>query len=382
MASETVIEWTDHTFNPWRGCAKVHAGCTHCYAEKNVGVAMHGIRWGEVWSGGQRVVKADSQWGEPRTWARAAAKAGVRRRVFCASLSDVLEVPAQAPFHRLTTEIRERVTAVTKDLDAARARLWDVIRETAHVCQGCLRPHATSADLPGRTALLDDLDSVGAACDGRNGRCTNTGSGGLDWLLLTKRPENWSLVPEDVRPLVWLGTSISDQVTADEMVPRLLQADGFRCRFVSAEPLVGRVDLRKFMWPVHGWWRGPYQSYDEAKAAGAECGMKPQALVGAHSRFLDWVIVGGESGRKARQCHVEWVRDVVRQCREAGVPCFVKQLGACASDPENGLAGAGLHVPDEASPLVSRRLKDEKGGDMAEWPTDIRVRQLPEARHV
>lgn len=353
MASETVIEWTDHTFNPWRGCAKVHAGCTHCYAEKNVGVAMHGIRWGEVWSGGQRVVKADSQWGEPRAWANAAAKAGKRRRVFCASLADVLEHPADPPQSLGQPEYStamHRVMAARHGLDGARHRLWDVIRQTANV--------------PSHEANIME-----------------SGPAGLDWLLLTKRPEHWALVPEDVRPLVWLGTSVSDQATADELVPRLLQADGFRYRFVSAEPLVGPLDLRSFMWPVHGWWRGPYQSYSEAKTAGAECGLRRQALVSAHSRFLDWVIVGGESGRKARQCHVEWVRDVVRQCREAGVPCFVKQLGACASDPENGLAGAGLQVPDEAAPLVARRLKDEKGGDMAEWPADIRVRQFPEVRH-
>jgi hypothetical protein len=67
----------------------------------------------------------------------------------------------------------------------------------------------------------------------------------------------------------------------------------------------------------------------------------------------------------------------VRQCQAAGLSVFVKQLGAAASDPVNGLAGASLDVPEEAAPLVSLRLKDKKGGDPDEWPADLRVRQFP-----
>lgn len=270
-------------------------------------------------------------------------------------------------------------------LDSARARLWAVIRQTAFICSSegagrCLRP------VPG-------MDP---------GECADCGrkAGGLDWLLLTKRPEHWELVPEDVRPLVWLGTSISDQTTADEWVPRLLKAEGFRYRFVSLEPMVGPVDLRKFMWPVCGWWRGPYRNYDEAKAAGAECGLKRQALVSAHSRFVDWVIVGGESGPKARPCNVAWVRDVVRQCREHHVPVFVKQLGPKPYERVSQLGGghAGKDLMQEMERAVREppppgwttvvtagerflqrhlKLNDPKGGDMTEWPEDLRVREVP-----
>jgi len=308
-------------------------GCTHCYAERNVGVAMHGIRWGEVWQGGQRVVAAESAWQHPRTWARAAAKAGERRRVFCASLADVLEVPGEpSSWPSGWTEsrrslARDKVWAVRKALDAARSRLWDVIRETAVVEGG------TSLGMPHWTNYP-----------------------GLDWLLLTKRPENWALVPEDVRPLVWLGTSASDQATWEDGVDKLAEAEGFRRLFVSLEPLVSPVDM------------------------GLQQNRKSERMLRWHrplKNIIDWVIVGGESQSKARPCRVEWVRDVVQQCRAAAVPCFVKQLGARAIDEVNGLAGALLQVNADAVEMVSQRLNDKKGGDMAEWPEDLHVRELP-----
>lgn len=83
---------------------------------------------------------------------------------------------------------------------------------------------------------------------------------------------------------------------------------------------------------------------------------------------IHWVIVGGESGPGARQLNADWVRAVVRQCRAAAVPVFVKQLGA---QPTSGC----VRNPDD----VLVRLTDAKGGDMAEWPEDLRVREFPKA---
>jgi protein gp37 len=360
MAEASSIEWTHHTFNPWRGCAKVHAGCTHCYAEKNVGVAMSRIGWGEVWQGGQRVVKAESGWSEPLSWARAAARAGERRRVFCASLADVLEQPQRPrswPSHMTQRAIvlaEHQVERAQEDLDHAREKLWDLIRDTHSLCRSCLFP----TNPRGRDGKL--RGALGGGCMGHLA-CRLAGAGGLDWLLLSKRPENWRLVPEDVRPLVWLGTSVSDQKTADEWVPRLLQAEGVRLRFLSVEPLVGPVDLRAFLPALIGGYRVH----------------KPEHF----PRSIGWVIVGGESGPNARQCRVGWVRDLVLQCREAGVPCFVKQLGSAFVDEKNGVAGARLKVSSDARDLVRARLTDDKGGDPSEWPEDLRMRQFPEVSH-
>lgn len=89
MGQQTSIAWTDHTFNPWRGCTKISPGCANCYAARDSKrfPAVRGV-WGDE---GTRVVAAESTWMEPEKWNRAAAKAGKRRRVFCASLADVFE---------------------------------------------------------------------------------------------------------------------------------------------------------------------------------------------------------------------------------------------------------------------------------------------------
>jgi protein gp37 len=345
MGADSEIEWTHHTFNHVLSCAKVHKGCTNCYAEVEQAIVMRKggrINWGEVWQGGDRVVVADSTWKHPFTWARKAAKAGERHRVFCASLSDVLEVPSlpgkwpSGWDEKQIAWATERVQRIGAEMDRARARLWDTIRKTARTCGECHEP------LAGKTRCSATLHRF---------------EGGLDWLLLTKRPENWALIPEDVRPLVWLGTSVSDQETADEWVPRLLQAEGFRYRFLSVEPLVGPVDFAKT--PCGDGYRNPLMG-----GVGA----------GSH-RALDWIIVGGESGPKARPCRVEWIRSIVRQCREAGLPCHVKQLGARPV----GDWGPGKLPPLSDHP--ARRgewvLPDDKGGDWNAWPEDLRVREYP-----
>jgi protein gp37 len=108
MGEQTGIEWTDHTFNPWIGCTKVSAACDNCYAEsfaKRYGWA----RWGH---GEERKRTSPANWHKPMQWNRAAAAAGVRRRVFCASLADVFD--AEVP-------------------DQWRIELMDLIRATPHL---------------------------------------------------------------------------------------------------------------------------------------------------------------------------------------------------------------------------------------------------------
>lgn len=158
----------------------------------------------------------------------------------------------------------------------------------------------------------------------------------LDWLLLTKRPENIEgMMPpyraEDARtgafeiwPNVWLGTTVEDQRRADERIPVLLRMPA-KVWFLSCEPLLERVVL-------------PFAS------------------------VVDWVIIGGESGPGARPFALEWARDLVRQCRASGAAPFVKQLGA------NPIMEPGpLTVP----------LQDSHGGDWDEWPADLRIREFP-----
>jgi protein gp37 len=94
-----------------------------------------------------------------------------------------------------------------------------------------------------------------------------------------------------------------------------------------------------------------------------------------YQRGIHWVIVGGESGPGARPFDVAWARSVIRQCREAGVPCFVKQLG---TKPTTGPTGRfRTHRGERQFELIGLRLKSAKGGDPAEWPEDLRVREFP-----
>lgn len=218
MGKDTAIAWTDHTFNPWWGCAKVSEGCSRCYAEsfdKRVG----GAHWGVS---APRRFFGVKHWAEPLRWHVEAVREGRRARVFCASMADVFE---DRP-----------------DLDHERTRLWSLIRDTP----------------------------------------------GLDWLLLTKRPENIArLLPAlwgEGWPNVWLGTTVEHADTMGRLdhlrdVPAAV-------RFVSAEPLIGP------------WSRN---------------------LDG-----IDWVIVGGESGPRPRPMDVEWARALLGASRRAGAAVFSK----------------------------------------------------------
>jgi protein gp37 len=162
----------------------------------------------------------------------------------------------------------------------------------------------------------------------------------LDWLLLTKRPQNFAeMLPAEwlASPAhnVWLGTSVENQRAADERIPLLLQTPA-AVRFLSCEPLLGPVDLRSWL---------PYYT-----ACGASRDEKTQAalddLFRAAVRYmggstLHWVIAGGESGPKARPMHPDWARSLRDQCQAAGVAFHFKQWGEYGPTPEPRLLTIG-----------------------------------------
>lgn len=171
-------------------------------------------------------------------------------------------------------------------------------------------------------------------------------------------------------PNVWMGTSVEDQKRADERVPELLRVPAV-VRFLSCEPLLEALDLTR-------WLRDRVPATDAALDAPDGATLDGMERVGdewSRVAHLHLVIPGGESGGRARRCNVEWVRGLVGQCRRWGVPVFVKQLGA---------RPAGEWGPGKL-PLTNDRighrdewvLRDPKGGDMDEWPADLRLRELP-----
>ena len=349
MAEDSGIEWTTHTFNHVRGCTKVSPGCANCYAE-----TMSGRNPGTlgVWGpNGTRVVAAESYWRQPLKWNRQAKadrenceRAAMmsrseydalldyeRPRVFCASLADVFEdwrgLMCDSNGDTLFVGEGGKWTA-NADPETAKPVTMDNVR---------MRLFALIADTPE-----------------------------LDWLLLTKRPEfmrdwladfaeGWNSAPAvppglgiTRRPVdwpfpnVWLGVSVEDQQRADERIPLLLQTPA-AVRFISAEPLLGPIRLF---------------AYDRD--------MNPPVMTVDDGR-LSWVIVGGESGPGARPMAVQWASGIVSQCRVASVPVFVKQLG---SSPLTNLSvddGHNAYWP----------VTDRKGGDIEEFPDDLKVREFP-----
>lgn len=332
MGEITKIQWADHTFNPWRGCTKIDPACANCYADaqsrRNPGVL--GV-WGP---NGTRVVASESKWREPIKWNREAEKAGERRRVFCASLSDV--------FEDWQGEMRDSKGLIVHECANGHVAWLDAVYVnglSCHSCESVVKP-ITMDNVRARLFRLIDATPW------------------LIWILLTKRPENirdmWTATDidpssgqsnhgEGYRPNVWLLCSAGTQATLDKSVPALLNCrDLVPVLGVSCEPLLEELDLSHL-----------------ANSAGEQYGLR--------DRVLDLVIVGGESGHNARPCNVAWIRSIVRQCKAAGVACFVKQLGA---------SSMGFSIRE--LPHGMKSFVDSKGGDPAEWPSDLRVREFPQ----
>lgn len=197
----------------------------------------------DIWGKSGRRFFGDKHWAEPLKWDRAAAAAGERHRVFCSSMSDVFE-------KRL-------------DLVEPRARLFRLIKATPNI----------------------------------------------DWLLLTKRPQfmpamiPWCIDGTAPWPNVWLGTTcgIESSLWRVEALMKVPAA----VRFVSAEPLLGPVDLSAFL-------PDPFLKTRTTSTWG-------------HAPGLDWVIIGGESGAGHRPMEVKWAEDLAAQAAARGVKVFVKQ---------------------------------------------------------
>jgi protein gp37 len=127
---------------------------------------------------------------------------------------------------------------------------------------------------------------------------------------------NWPL------PNVWLGVSAENQTQADARIPLLLQVPA-TIRFASAEPLLGSLELSQYL--EYAYLEGPEKAYSPDTII-PEGYPKTSKTVRIRPQ-LDWVIVGGESGKGARPMHQDWVRSLHSQCRKAGVAFHLKQWG-------------------------------------------------------
>lgn len=146
----------------------------------------------------------------------------------------------------------------------------------------------------------------------------------LDWLLLTKRPQNVKMFApamwlyDDWPAHVWIGTTVENQEEADRRIRHLLSIPA-KVRFLSCEPLLAPLDLSPHLW-------GRAEPCTDCPDADCDCGAMPRHMLGEEPD-LAWVICGGESGPGARPMHPDWARDLRDQCAAAGVPFFMKQWG-------------------------------------------------------
>lgn len=326
------IEWTDETWNPVTGCTKVSPGCAHCYAETFAerfrGVPGHPFEQGfdlKLWP--ERLTK-------PLGWKKP-------RKVFVNSMSDlfhedvpfefidrVFAVMALTPQH--TYQVRTKRPERMREYVAERRDFARMIAMHHYVIMGPLHIYK-STGTPVYTG-----PGPGSEMAGEAGK----------WAREEAIP--WPL------PNVWLDTSVELQRWADVRIPELL-ATPAAVRFLSCEPLLGPVDLTAID-----------KTHETDPGFNALDSTDEEGPLG--DATIDWVIVGGESGPGARPFDLAWARSLVSQCRAAGVAAFVKQLGA---KPYNGGDMFGHQA------VTAIRLKSRKGGDMAEWPEDLRVREWP-----
>jgi len=289
---KTTIEWADFVFNPWEGCTKVSPGCAHCYAEARNQRFAGGANWGK---GAPRRRTSEAYWKQPLKWDEACGRRGAIGRLLGEGQSFAEEPRRPRVF----------CASIADWLDDEVPIEW----------------------------LADLLELI---------RLTPN----LNWLLLSKRPQNWetriraagnfdhSTVPNadtavwldewiNGRPPanVWIGTSVEDQTRADERIPQLLQIPA-RVRFLSCEPLLGLVNLYHHFFHESGGEKWPAGTLPtDAVMFGWQDG------VPLYRRGIHWVIAGGESGPGARPMHPAWARSLRDQCAGAGVAFHFKQWG-------------------------------------------------------
>ncbi len=294
MADNTHIEWTEATWNPITGCSLASPGCTNCYAMQLAGtrLAHHESRAGltrqvngnHVWTG---EVRFNQQWlDQPLRWTKP-------RMIFVCAHGDL--------FHESVP-------------DAWIDRIFAVM---------ALCPQHTFQVLTKRSARMRDYFRENTGWRARIAELLNelkpsplwNGNVYQGWQNLHGRPDGLSNV--------WLGVSVEDQQRADERIPDLL-ATPAAVRWISAEPLLGPVNLRRLrITPVDHTIVDALEGYTIVRAFER----------GQDLRKIDWVVVGGESGAKARPMHPDWARSLRDQCAAAGVPFFFKQWGEWWPNP-------------------------------------------------
>jgi len=269
--AKTAIEWAEFSWNPIRAripraafevakvgwyCEHVSEGCRNCYAEsfnKRMGT---GFPYKPGFFNRVDIIIDEQCLAQPMKWKR-------KKRVFVCSMSDLFGV-------WVTNAMIDRIFAT---MAICQQHTFQVLTKRPDR----MLDYMASPDAEARVKLL----AFEAMCEAQN---------------IDVPPPTWPL------PNVWLGVSAEDQETANERIALLVKTPA-RVRWVSAEPLLGPIDL---------------------EASGAVTRQTPGA---EPAGCIDWLVAGGESGRSARPMHPDWARSLRDQCKAAGIDFFMKQMG-------------------------------------------------------
>lgn len=318
MAQQTKISWADSTINWWSGCTKVSPGCAHCYAETR---------------DKRHMIEARDHWGKgaPRLKHVGAVKQALamnRRPWICDGCGN-------AEIHKTPAE-RFYGCQKCKCLTQHRRRIFSL----------------SLGDIGDTEIPFEWFNEAMVTID----KCDE-----VIWILCTKRPveflerwlkvcEHWGRTDTRLPENIVMLTSVENHVAADLRIPQLLRIPA-ACHGLSLEPLLGPVDITL-----------------------SKDSIPPVSVIATGN--LQWLIIGGESGPAARPCNVDWIRSLVRQGHAAGVATFVKQLGS--SPFVTTYSGNMSIAPEYKRPFINGLyLSDKKGGDISEWPSDLRVQQWP-----
>ncbi len=368
MGATTGISWATSTLNIWRGCLEVSAACDNCYARRLASRNPKILgKWGDSARDSKAVGKSIDEGTRvfaPDKYLRQARKWNEESKLCWRSWVSRGQPDNDDPSRRVF------VNSLSDFFEDWKGRMLTVDGEELSVCSGCGKANPQRVDCGGTNLLCERMPRPMTMGDARKvaldlfDECEF-----LDFLLLTKRPENILKMvtgskkkmatahlhspgePEANiwhRPNVWFGTTVESQMAADTRVPALLSARSMTpVLFLSCEPLLSAVDLSEIRLSSEVDCNALSGLYRQCFRAGVDHPEGEQLHEGGPS--IDWVIAGCEDGKARRPMNLDWARSLRDQCAEAGVPFFMKQL--------------------EINGKVLKNVED--------FPADLQVQQVP-----
>lgn len=316
MADKSGIEWTDATWNPVTGCTRVSEGCDHCYIERTPPFRMAGRRFDGTGPGSATgVLLHPDRLDQPLRWRKP-------RRVFVNSLADL--------FHDNVPD--EFLNRVWSTMEQARDHTFQVLtKRPARMRAFLLNRQARKEEYARKFEdhLIPERRTCPAAVDARR-RADNP-------------PAN-----------IWIGVSVENQRWADIRIPLLLSTPA-AVRWISAEPLLGPIDLTRVAYTAGG---GTHLDVVHGRHG-------QPGVWSVEAQRLDWVVAGGESGPGARPMHPDWARSLRDQCASARIPFHFKQWGEFIHNPS--LAEQWMNVPIHAVASVPGLDPYEEDASVSMW---------------